>query len=128
MALQFAAIAISFLYVNSLVNEAGGMIASAVSGVGGRLHNIYATVANSVGTAASAMVGQNIAARKIERVKKITMTTIAGSRKAIRGPLSERSSFKNPPPMDQRRKQAAVFTAACQRINNYSASSMAVWS
>ena len=77
MALQFAAIAISFLYVNSLVNEAGGMIASAVSGVGGRLHNIYATVANSVGTAASAMVGQNIAARKIERVKKITMTSFA---------------------------------------------------
>ena len=75
MALQFAAISISMMYVNSLVNKEGGVIASAVSGVGGKLNNIMSIVGNSIGTASSAMIGQNIAARKTDRVSKITLTS-----------------------------------------------------
>lgn len=72
MALQFGAISVSMLYVNSLVNAAGGVIASAVAGVGGKINNVMSIVSNSIGTAASAMIGQNIAARRTDRVSRIT--------------------------------------------------------
>lgn len=72
MAIQYGAISVSMLYVNSLVNSAGGVIASAVSGIGGKINNVMSIVTNSVGTAASAMVGQNIAARRTDRVSRIT--------------------------------------------------------
>lgn len=77
MALQYAAISVSMMYVNSLVNKAGGVIASAVSGVGGKLNNMVSIVGNSIGSASSAMIGQNIAAKKPERVSKITLTSFA---------------------------------------------------
>ncbi len=77
MALQSAAISVSFLYVNSLVNAAGGVIASAVAGVGSKINNVMSIISNSIGTAASAMVGQNIAARKNDRVSKITWVSFA---------------------------------------------------
>jgi len=77
MALQFGAISVSMLYVNSLVNAAGGVIASAVAGVGGKINNVMSIVSNSIGTAASAMIGQNIAARRHERVSRITWVSFA---------------------------------------------------
>ena len=71
------AISVSMLYVNSLVNAAGGVIASAVAGVGGKINNVMSIVSNSIGTAASAMIGQNIAARRHDRVSRITWVSFA---------------------------------------------------
>ena len=70
MALQFSAITISMLYVNSLVNVYG-VAAAAVTGVGAKLDGILRIVANSMGTAGSAMVAQNLGAGKQERVPRI---------------------------------------------------------
>ena len=77
MALQFGAISISMLYVNSLVNAAGGVSASAVAGVGGKINNVMSIVSQSIGTAASAMIGQNIAARRTDRVSRITWVSFS---------------------------------------------------
>lgn len=60
---------ISMLFVNSYTN-AYGLIASSVSGVGGKLNGLMNIVANAVMSAEATIVGQNIAAGKPERVKK----------------------------------------------------------
>lgn len=60
---------VSLLFVNSFTN-AYGLIASSVSGVGGKLNGLMNIVANAVMSAEATIVGQNIAAGKPERVKK----------------------------------------------------------
>ncbi len=70
MALQFSAITISMLYVNSLINVYG-VAAAAVTGVGAKLESFLRVVANSMGTAGSAMVAQSLGAGKKERVPKV---------------------------------------------------------
>jgi putative MATE family efflux protein len=70
MALQFSAITLSMLYVNSLVNVYGVAVA-AVTGVGAKLDSILRVVSNSMGTAGSAMVAQCMGAGKQERVTKV---------------------------------------------------------
>jgi putative MATE family efflux protein len=70
MCLQSAAIQISMLFVNSYIN-AYGVVASAVTGVGNKLGSITAVVTNALSTAGSSMVGQNIGAKKYDRVPRI---------------------------------------------------------
>ena len=69
-----AAINISMMFVNSLVNSYG-LIASAVTGIGNKLTSISQIVASAIQNATSATVGQNMGAGKPERARK---TVFAG--------------------------------------------------
>ena len=68
-AIQSAAINISMLYVNKLVNGIG-VYASATFGVGIKLDDIVNKITQGISVAVSAMVGQNFAAKKHDRVVK----------------------------------------------------------
>lgn len=70
MAIQFALVLISVIFISSQINLFG-VAASAANGVSNKLENIVRIVSNSVSTAASSMIAQNIAAKKIDRVNKI---------------------------------------------------------
>ena len=67
-ALQHSAISISMLFINGFVNGYG-LAASAAFGVGRRVEMFPTTLTSSVSMAVSAMVGQNMAAGKVERSK-----------------------------------------------------------
>ncbi len=69
MALQSMAIVLSSLIVTSWINEYG-LIASAVTGIGSKLRDTMSIVTNSLCTATSTMVGQNMGAGKTDRVKR----------------------------------------------------------
>jgi putative MATE family efflux protein len=73
LALQFAAISISMLFVNSYINSYG-LIASAVTGIGNKLRNVMSIFTRSIATAGSSMVGQNMGAGKPDRVKQMVRT------------------------------------------------------
>ena len=75
MCLQYSAICISQMFVNSFIN-AYGVTASAVTGVGNKLGHIASVVTTSLNTAGSSMAGQNFGAGKPERVSRI-MAVIA---------------------------------------------------
>lgn len=75
-AVQSAAINISMMFVNSLVNSVG-VYASAVFGVGIKVDDIVNKVTQGVTFAVSSMVGQNIAAGKQKRVQKTLLTSWA---------------------------------------------------
>ncbi len=70
MALKNAAVSFSRLFLNSFINQYG-VVVSAVSGVGNKLNSIANLVSNSLNTAGSSMVGQNIGAEHYNRVPKI---------------------------------------------------------
>lgn len=70
MAIDSVAITLSMLFVNSLVNSYG-LVASAVDSVGGKLNGVMAIATGSITSSGAAMIGQNIGARKLERVSKI---------------------------------------------------------
>ena len=70
MILQSAAVSLSMLFVNSFINSYG-VVASAVTGIGTKLGNVVSIIAGSVMTAGSSMIGQNLAANKHDRVRKI---------------------------------------------------------
>lgn len=69
-AAQFGAILISVLFISAQINNFG-VAASAANGVASKLENILRIVSNSVGTAGSAMIAQNIAAKQYRRVQHI---------------------------------------------------------
>lgn len=69
-AAQFAAILVSVLFIGAQINSFG-VAASAANGIANKLENILRIVSNSVGTAGSAMIAQNLAAKKYKRVEKI---------------------------------------------------------
>ncbi|MCD8117820.1 MAG: MATE family efflux transporter [Oscillospiraceae bacterium] len=69
LAFMQIAINISMMFVNAWVNVYG-VVASAVSGVGNKLYSLCNIITNSMQTAEATVTGQNIAARKPERVKK----------------------------------------------------------
>lgn len=73
-AIQSCAINISMIFVNSLVNQAG-VHASAAFGVGVKLDDIVTKVSQGIMHAASPMIGQNFAAGKRDRIKKIVKWT-----------------------------------------------------
>ena len=75
MACQFAAVLLSIVFIASRVNVYG-VAASAANGVANKLENIVRIVPNSIATAGSAMVAQNIAAKKEKRVIQILLCTL----------------------------------------------------
>ena len=69
LAFQTISINISMIFVNSWVN-AYGVIVSAVNGVGTKLYSLATVVTHAMQSAVATFTGQNIAARKQERVVK----------------------------------------------------------
>ena len=80
MAIKSASISFSKLFINSFVNNYG-VIVSAVAGVGNKICSVPMLVSNSVNTAGSSMIGQNIGGAKYDRVPKIMLAilTICGT-------------------------------------------------
>lgn len=74
MAVQTASVQFSKLFVSSWVNSAG-VIVSAVSGIAGKISSVCNLCATAISTAAAMMVGQNIGARKPERVTRTLKVT-----------------------------------------------------
>jgi putative MATE family efflux protein len=75
MALQNMALSFSMLFVNSYINSYG-LVASTVTGIGNKLRSLMSIVSISLSTAGSSMIGQNIAAEKYDRVKKIVRVSL----------------------------------------------------
>lgn len=69
LAVQSAAINISMLFVNSMINQVG-LVASATFGVGCRIDDIINKIAMGIQQAAMPMISQNIAAGKQKRAVK----------------------------------------------------------
>ena len=72
MAIKMAAIQFSKLFVNSWINGYG-LEVSAFAGIANKIAAIANLISNAMNTAGSTMVGQNIAAGKFDRVKKILL-------------------------------------------------------
>lgn len=53
-----------------------GLVASATNSIGNKVHKLINVFTNSINAGAGAMVGQNLGARKIDRVNKIVFTTM----------------------------------------------------
>ena len=70
MAIKFASITLSKLFVNSFINSYGVAV-SAFSGIAHKIATMANMVSNSFNTAGSSMVGQNIGAGKFDRVGKV---------------------------------------------------------
>jgi len=75
MAIQSAAINISKIILTSWINLYG-VVFSALSGIYNKVNTMIGIVSNSFTTAGSTMVGQNLGAKKYERVPTIMRTVI----------------------------------------------------
>ncbi len=73
MAIKSAAIHFSKLFVNSYINSYGVVI-SAFAGVAGKIKSISNEFAHCLSTAGASIVGQNIGARKYQRVTRTSLT------------------------------------------------------
>ncbi len=69
-AIRFAAIHVSMLFVNALVNGLGYQ-AAAVFGIGVRLDDFVAKVSQGIMLAGATMIGQNFSAGKTDRIARI---------------------------------------------------------
>ena len=78
MALQSAAVSISQTVVAAWVNSFG-VIFSAIAGILGKLNMMMGIMSNAVTTACASMVGQNLGARKYDRILKILLWGTAGT-------------------------------------------------
>ena len=78
MAIKFGSVQFSKLFVNSFVNSYGVEV-SAFAGVANKINSISNLISNSLNTAGSSMVGQNIGAKKYDRVPKISLTIAAAT-------------------------------------------------
>ena len=76
MAIKSASIQFSKLFVNSWINSYGVAV-SAFAGIANKFSSIANLVSQALNTAGSSMVGQNIAAKKFERVTKIMLILFA---------------------------------------------------
>ena len=72
MAIKSASVMVSKLFVNSFIN-AYGVAVSAFAGIANKLASVSMLVSNAMNTAGSTVVGQNLAAGKFDRVKKILL-------------------------------------------------------
>ena len=72
MAIKSASVMVSKLFVNSFIN-AYGVAVSAFAGIANKLSSVSMLVSNAMNTAGSTVVGQNLAAGKFDRVKKILL-------------------------------------------------------
>lgn len=70
MAIKFASVQFSKLFVNSFINGYG-VIVSGFAGVANKISSISNLISSSLNTAGSSMVGQNLAAGEYRRVKGI---------------------------------------------------------
>ncbi len=75
MAIQSAAINISKIVLTSWINL-HGVVYSALSGIYNKVNTMIGIVSNSFTTAGSSMVGQNLGAKKYERVPVIMRTVL----------------------------------------------------
>lgn len=75
MAIKGAAIGFSRLAVNSWINSYGVAV-SAFAGIAAKIASVANLISNSLNTAGSSLVGQNIGAKKFDRVFKIVMTVL----------------------------------------------------
>jgi Na+-driven multidrug efflux pump len=75
MAIKFASVQVSKLFVNSRINSYGVAV-SAFAGIANKLASIVNLFSNALNTAGSTMVGQNIAAGRFDRVKKILLALL----------------------------------------------------
>ncbi len=73
MGIQQILIQTSMMYVNACIN-ACGITASAVDAVGSKINGLMGVVSSSMHSASAAMIGQNIAAGKTDRVSKVFWT------------------------------------------------------
>ena len=76
MAIKNASIQFSKLFVNSWINSYGVEV-SAFAGIANKINSISNLVSNSMNTAGSSMVAQNIGAKKYDRVPRIMKTIFA---------------------------------------------------
>ncbi len=70
MAIKFASVQFSKLFVNSWVNSYGVEV-SGFAGIANKIGSISNLISNALNSAGSSMVGQNLAAREFGRVKQI---------------------------------------------------------
>ncbi len=70
MAIKFASVQVSKLFVNSFINSYG-IAVSAFAGIANKLASIVNLFSNAMNTAGSTMAGQNIVAGEFGRVRKI---------------------------------------------------------
>ncbi len=70
MAIKSASIQFSKLFVNSWINSYGVAV-SAFAGIANKINSTSNLFSNAFNTAGSSMVGQNVGAKKYERIKKI---------------------------------------------------------
>lgn len=70
MSMQLVLTQVANLYVNSFINRYGVTV-SAVSGVGNKLGTLAQVFSNGMRQGGGAMVGQNMSANKLDRVKKV---------------------------------------------------------
>ena len=73
MAIQSAAISLSKIILMSWINMFG-VVYSALAGIYNKINTMIAVVSNSFTTAGSGMTGQNLGAKKDERVPRILLT------------------------------------------------------
>ena len=76
MAIKFASVMTSKLFVNAFVNSYGVAV-SAFSGIAHKMGSITNLMSNAFNTAGSSMVGQNIGAGRYERVGKVMKSIFA---------------------------------------------------
>ena len=72
MAIKNASIQFSKLFVNSWINSYGVAV-SAFAGIANKMNSTTNLISNAFNTAGSSMVGQNVGARKYDRVKKVML-------------------------------------------------------
>ena len=70
MAIKNASIYISKIFVNSWINSYGVEV-SAFAGIANKINSISYYLSQSLNTAGASMIGQNIGAKKFDRVKQI---------------------------------------------------------
>ena len=75
IAVQTASINISMMFINAWVN-AYGVVASAVAGVGTKLYSLNSLVSGAMSTATATFAGQNIAAGKLDRVRRTMISAV----------------------------------------------------
>ncbi len=80
MAIKTASIQVSKLFVNSWINSYGVAV-SAFSGIANKISSVANLISTAMNTAGSTMVGQNLAAKKYDRVlqimKQLAVITVA---------------------------------------------------
>ena len=72
MAIKMASVQFSKLFVNAMINGYGVAV-SAFAGIANKIASISNLISNSLNTAGSSIVGQNIAARKHRRVTQVVV-------------------------------------------------------